>query len=109
MAQILDTADPSLNSSYSVEEMVLALTLGLICSHQRIEVRPTMRQVMWYLNGDDILPFVDDWGSADYSQQGSEFGSRTFQISDGTFKTSHRSHHSYSSSGFSSSSIYSGR
>ncbi|KAK1563154.1 hypothetical protein Q3G72_023143 [Acer saccharum] len=66
---------------------------------------------------DDILPFVDDWGSADYSQQGSEFGSRTFQISDGTFKTSHRSHrsysyrshHSYSSTEFSSSSIYSGR
>ncbi|KAK1563250.1 hypothetical protein Q3G72_024810 [Acer saccharum] len=78
---------------------------------------------------DDILPFVDDWGSADYSQQGSEFGSRTFQISDGadysqqgsefgsrtfqisdgTFKTSHRSHHSYSSTEFSSSSIYSCR
>ncbi|TXG58866.1 hypothetical protein EZV62_016695 [Acer yangbiense] len=91
--------------------MELALTLGLICSHQRIEVRPTMRQVMRYLNGDDILPFVDDWGSADYSQQGSEFGSRIFQISDGTFKTSHRSYsyhslHSYSSSGFSSSSMY---
>ncbi|KAK0583759.1 hypothetical protein LWI29_002630 [Acer saccharum] len=82
LAQILDTADPSLNSSYSVEEMELALTLGLICSHERIEVRPTTRQVMRYLNGDDILSFVDDWGSADYSQQGSEFGSRTFQISD---------------------------
>ncbi|KAH7564682.1 hypothetical protein JRO89_XS09G0005900 [Xanthoceras sorbifolium] len=32
------------------------------------DFRPTMRQVMRYLGGDDVLPFIDDWGSADHSQ-----------------------------------------
>ncbi|KAL5809050.1 hypothetical protein ACOSQ3_029741 [Xanthoceras sorbifolium] len=81
LGQILDTVDPSLNSSYSPKEMELVLTLGLICSHQRQQFRPTMRQVMRYLSGDDIFPLDDvDWGSAHYSQRESEFGS-TLELS----------------------------
>ncbi|XP_021289109.1 probable L-type lectin-domain containing receptor kinase VI.1 [Herrania umbratica] len=65
MSRILDAADPKLNSNYVVEEMELILELGLLCSHQRPGSRPTMRQVMQYLNEDGPLPFVDDERSTD--------------------------------------------
>ncbi|KAF8396970.1 hypothetical protein HHK36_018607 [Tetracentron sinense] len=54
--RILDVVDPKLMSSYVEEEMALVLSLGLLCTQFRPEVRPTMRQVIWYLNGDDKLP-----------------------------------------------------
>ncbi|KAL9686173.1 hypothetical protein QQ045_023628 [Rhodiola kirilowii] len=63
MGNILDASDPNLKSSVEVEEMVLVLKLGLLCSHQRPEARPTMRQVVRYLNGDDKMPEIDDWSS----------------------------------------------
>ncbi|KAK1562741.1 hypothetical protein Q3G72_016383 [Acer saccharum] len=56
--------------------MELVLTLGLICFHHVPEFRPTMRQVIWYLSGDDDLPFVDDWSSADRFQPGSDHENR---------------------------------
>ncbi|KAL5806848.1 hypothetical protein ACOSQ3_029740 [Xanthoceras sorbifolium] len=68
LGKTLDVIDPLLGTNYMVKEMELVLTLGLICSHQVPDFRPTMRQVMRYLSGDDVLPFVDDWGSADHSQ-----------------------------------------
>ncbi|KAJ4704369.1 Lectin receptor-like kinase [Melia azedarach] len=103
--RLLDTADPSLNSSYDIKEMELVLKLGLVCSHPRQGCRPTIRQVVRYLNGDETFHFVDDWSSTD-SQRRYESSSRTFEtISTDTFKTSHRSS---SSVGFSSSSLHAG-
>lgn len=61
--KILDAVDPKLNSVYAVEEMEMVLGLGLLCSHHRPEARPSMRQVMRYLNGDDDLLLPCDGGS----------------------------------------------
>lgn len=87
LGQILETVDPLLGSNYDRKEIELVLSLGLICSHQRQVIRPTMRQVMRYLNGDDLLPVIDDWSTDDYSH--SDFGSQLFQgISSDTFRDS---------------------
>ncbi|KAK6927021.1 Serine-threonine/tyrosine-protein kinase, catalytic domain [Dillenia turbinata] len=53
---ILDTIDPRLESTVVVEEVELVLKLGLLCTHSVPAARPSMRQVMQYLNGDNILP-----------------------------------------------------
>ncbi|KAB1224472.1 Lectin-domain containing receptor kinase VI.3 [Morella rubra] len=65
MGQILDAVDPKLNSTCVVEEVEMVLELGLLCSRQKPEARPTMRQVTRYLSGDDPLPNIEDWGSVD--------------------------------------------
>ncbi|XP_022141878.1 probable L-type lectin-domain containing receptor kinase VI.1 [Momordica charantia] len=67
---ILCAADPKLDSVYEVEEMEMVLQLGLFCTHRKPEARPTMRQVMRFLNRDDPLPALHTW---DFSQ--SIFGS----------------------------------
>ncbi|GAV73593.1 Pkinase domain-containing protein/Lectin_legB domain-containing protein [Cephalotus follicularis] len=79
LGRFLDLVDPKLNSNYVVQEMELVLKLGLLCSHQKPEVRPTMRQVVRYLNGDDPLPVVDNWSSFD-SSQSSEMRSRFLEV-----------------------------
>ncbi|KAK6290698.1 hypothetical protein POUND7_002239 [Theobroma cacao] len=63
--QILDAMDPKLNSRFVIEEVRLVLLLGLLCSHPKPEVRPSMRKVMRYLNRDDPLPPIDYWESFD--------------------------------------------
>ncbi|GAY32082.1 hypothetical protein CUMW_000490 [Citrus unshiu] len=78
LGQVLDVVDPNLGSSYVVEEMELVLQLGLLCSHQKAEARPTMRQVLRYLNGDELLPIIDNWSSLD--SQRSEMNSRYLEI-----------------------------
>lgn len=55
---IFDVCDPRLRGSYDMGEMELVLKLGLICTHSRSEVRPSMRQVNQFLNGDGNLPEV---------------------------------------------------
>ncbi|XVE97132.1 hypothetical protein REPUB_Repub02eG0284400 [Reevesia pubescens] len=105
ISRILDAADPKLNSDYAVEEMELVLGLGLLCSHERPDSRPTMRRVMRYLNGDDLLPFID-WSSID-SKSISETNSRLLEgISKDTIMTSY---HSLSIGSISSSCISTGR
>ncbi|KAF8394879.1 hypothetical protein HHK36_018816 [Tetracentron sinense] len=63
--RILDAVDPKIESSYVREEMELVLRLGLVCSRLVPEVRPSMRQVTRYLNGDESLPF-DGLAGSDY-------------------------------------------
>ncbi|XP_010262895.1 PREDICTED: L-type lectin-domain containing receptor kinase IV.1-like [Nelumbo nucifera] len=53
---ILDAADPKLGGDYVVEEMDLLLKLGLVCCSSIPRGRPTMRQVLEFLNGDAPLP-----------------------------------------------------
>ncbi|KAA8543835.1 hypothetical protein F0562_021988 [Nyssa sinensis] len=55
---ILETSDPKLEGDYVTEEMELVLKLGLLCSHPNPAARPSMRQVMQYLDGDAILPDI---------------------------------------------------
>ncbi|KAG5566952.1 hypothetical protein RHGRI_002491 [Rhododendron griersonianum] len=55
---ILETSDPRLGGDYLGEEMVLVLKLGLLCSKSDAATRPSMRQVMQYLDGDVLLPEI---------------------------------------------------
>ncbi|PAN09389.1 hypothetical protein PAHAL_2G019300 [Panicum hallii] len=51
-----ETVDSRLQGNYNVDEAGMVLTLGLMCSHPFPSERPTMRQVMQYLDGDAPLP-----------------------------------------------------
>lgn len=53
---ILDLVDPRLKGEYDEVEVVLLLKLGLMCSNNHPGVRPTMRQVVRYLEGEVALP-----------------------------------------------------
>ncbi|CAL5079752.1 unnamed protein product [Urochloa decumbens] len=53
---LLETVDGRLEGNYNIDEACLALKLGLLCSHPFSKARPTMRQVMQYLDGDMLLP-----------------------------------------------------
>ncbi|KAI3956113.1 hypothetical protein MKW98_027427 [Papaver atlanticum] len=56
---IVETFDPNIGSEYVAEEIELVLKLGLLCTHTNSDFRPTMRQVMQYLNGDATLLQTD--------------------------------------------------
>ncbi|CAM0957756.1 unnamed protein product [Alopecurus aequalis] len=53
---LLDAVDKRLEGSYDADEACVALKLGLLCSHPFANARPTMRQLMRYLEGDLPLP-----------------------------------------------------
>ncbi|KGN58728.1 probable L-type lectin-domain containing receptor kinase VI.1 [Cucumis sativus] len=75
--KILEAADPKLNWEYEAEEMKMVLVLGLHCSHQIAEARPTMRRVMRILDGDDKIAAVEGW---DCSQSYSKSNSRMTEV-----------------------------
>lgn len=52
---ILEAVDPRMESIYITEDVELVLRLGMLCSHLLPELRPTMRQVVQYLNRGAIL------------------------------------------------------
>ncbi|VAH26044.1 unnamed protein product [Triticum turgidum subsp. durum] len=53
---ILDTADPRLQGEFNMEEVTIALKLGLICTYPLPNVRPIMRKVIQYLSRSHSLP-----------------------------------------------------
>ncbi|KDP44923.1 hypothetical protein JCGZ_01423 [Jatropha curcas] len=53
---ILDVVDSRLNGEFDDLEAIVVLKLGLICSNSSPEKRPTMRQVVSYLEGEASLP-----------------------------------------------------
>nr|GMC93713.1 L-type lectin-domain containing receptor kinase IV.1-like [Ipomoea batatas] len=54
--EILHTVDPKLGENYVVDEANIVLKLGLLCSLLDTEFRPTIRQVVRYLEGSVALP-----------------------------------------------------
>ncbi|XP_074290394.1 L-type lectin-domain containing receptor kinase IV.1-like [Silene latifolia] len=66
---ILEASDPKLEGDYVKEEMELVLRLGLLCSNPKPQERPTMRQVVKYLNHNPLLPEIP----SDYNPEGSDF------------------------------------
>nr|XP_023919316.1 L-type lectin-domain containing receptor kinase IV.2-like isoform X2 [Quercus suber] len=52
--EIMEARDPSYGTSYVAEELELVLKLGLMCSHSEATARPSMRQVVQYLE-DSLL------------------------------------------------------
>jgi hypothetical protein len=56
-----DASDPRLKGNYVVEEMELVLKLGLFCSHSIPTARPSMKQVVQFLDVDaDIGELLHD-------------------------------------------------
>lgn len=53
---ILDTVDARLSDQYSAEEASLVLKLGLLCLQPMPNARPSMRQVLQYLDGTLTVP-----------------------------------------------------
>ncbi|CAH2074623.1 unnamed protein product [Thlaspi arvense] len=104
--EILPAVDPRLGSGYDRGEAKLALSVGLLCCHQRPASRPSMRMVLRYLNGDEDVPEIDDhWGYSDYSRSDSGSKFEGYVSSD---KAS-SSVASFSITRISSSSVMSGR
>nr|GMC91864.1 L-type lectin-domain containing receptor kinase IV.1 [Ipomoea batatas] len=54
--EILHTVDPKLGENYVIDEANIVLKLGLLCSLLDTEFRPTIRQVVRYLEGSVALP-----------------------------------------------------
>nr|XP_027120626.1 L-type lectin-domain containing receptor kinase IV.1-like [Coffea arabica] len=53
---VLQAVDHNLGNEYVKEEAELVLKLGLLCSHSEPKIRPSMRQVLLYLEGSVALP-----------------------------------------------------
>ncbi|KAL4340147.1 hypothetical protein GQ457_08G019820 [Hibiscus cannabinus] len=70
---IQEAKDPNMGSDYVAEEVELVLKLGLVCSHSEPEARPTMRQVVQFLEGDIPFPEIT---SLSLSSGGLTFGHR---------------------------------
>jgi serine/threonine protein kinase len=79
---IVDASDCRLGGNYVVEEMVLVLKLGLLCSHAIPAARPSMKQVMQLLDGDVDLPELphDSVFGASASDESSDFKSFPFTL-----------------------------
>ncbi|KAI5670633.1 hypothetical protein M9H77_10997 [Catharanthus roseus] len=74
---ILEVVDPRLGGEYNGAEVILVLKLGLMCSNNKPSKRPTMRQVLRYLEGEGTLPEVvappDEEEGKKSGDHGSEF------------------------------------
>ncbi|KAE8696665.1 putative L-type lectin-domain containing receptor kinase I.5 [Hibiscus syriacus] len=55
---IVDAGDPRLRGKYVKEEMEKVLKLGLLCSNTKSDLRPTIKQVVQYLEGNASLPDI---------------------------------------------------
>ncbi|KAK9158852.1 hypothetical protein Scep_005426 [Stephania cephalantha] len=56
--RILEAVDGRLEGEYDEGEVVMVLKLGLMCSNGAAEMRPSMRQVVGYLEGEAVVPVV---------------------------------------------------
>jgi hypothetical protein len=54
--EIICARNPNLGTDYVAEEVELILKLGLLCSNSKPTARPSMRQVVQFLEGDVPLP-----------------------------------------------------
>ncbi|KAJ1692139.1 hypothetical protein LUZ63_008837 [Rhynchospora breviuscula] len=57
-SELTKVVDPRLGDEYDYQEVEMVLKLGLVCCQSRPEVRPSIREVIQYLNGSQQL--VDD-------------------------------------------------
>ncbi|XP_050235559.1 L-type lectin-domain containing receptor kinase IV.1-like [Mercurialis annua] len=55
---IFECVDPRLEDRYGAKEMELVLKLGLLCAHHLPAARPSMRQVMQFLDGSNSVPDI---------------------------------------------------
>ncbi|KAK8550870.1 hypothetical protein V6N13_119376 [Hibiscus sabdariffa] len=55
---IIDAIDPRLQGNYVAEETEKVLKLGLLCSNPNPDLRPTIKEVVQYLEGNASLPDI---------------------------------------------------
>ncbi|KAJ4704632.1 Receptor lectin kinase [Melia azedarach] len=60
--ELVEARDPNSGTEYIAEELELVLRLGLLCSHSEPRARPSMRQVVQYLERDVALPELPAFG-----------------------------------------------
>lgn len=53
---LLQTVDTRLHGNYDKDKANMVLKLGLLCLHPLPSARPSMKQVMEYLDGETALP-----------------------------------------------------
>ncbi|CAL5091559.1 unnamed protein product [Urochloa decumbens] len=53
---MMETVDRKLQGKYKPDEVSLVLKVGLLCSHPSATARPSMQQVLQYLDGEMPLP-----------------------------------------------------
>jgi serine/threonine protein kinase len=53
---LLEALDPRLGGEFSSDEVRLVLQIGLLCAHPSATARPSMQQVLQYLDGEMPLP-----------------------------------------------------
>lgn len=68
---ILEACDKRLEGMYVEEQMEMILKLGLLCTHSYPVARPSMRDVMQYLDGHAQLPDIIPGGSMVGASRGS--------------------------------------
>ncbi|XP_031281786.1 L-type lectin-domain containing receptor kinase IV.1-like [Pistacia vera] len=62
--EILEARDPKLGADYVAVELELVLKLGLMCSNSEAAARPSLRQVVQYLEKDFRLPELSALGTS---------------------------------------------
>ncbi|XP_030529023.1 L-type lectin-domain containing receptor kinase S.4-like [Rhodamnia argentea] len=79
--RVLDLVDHKLTGEYNEGEVMVVLRLGLLCSNCNPMERPTMRQVVRYLDGEiDVPEVVSGPGGFACSKAGQEHGFEDFQL-----------------------------
>ncbi|XP_064937955.1 L-type lectin-domain containing receptor kinase S.4-like [Musa acuminata AAA Group] len=68
--QWADVVDPRLGGEYDLEEVAVALKVGVWCSHPSAAARPGTREVARYLDGGDAAEVPPMPGPAEYSAAG---------------------------------------
>jgi serine/threonine protein kinase len=53
---LLEAVDPKLRGEYNSDEVRSVLQIGLLCTHPSATSRPSMQQVLKYLDGEMLLP-----------------------------------------------------
>jgi hypothetical protein len=78
VGEVMEVVDKKLGGVYDEVEVLLVVKVGLMCSDELPGRRPTMRQVVRYLEGEVKLPEIDGFGGKKegYLYRRSEFFER---------------------------------
>lgn len=76
---VLQVVDPKLNGDFDELDAIVVIKLGLMCSNDVPEERPTIRQVVRYLEGEAPLPEVVPSPGGYSSKKGNGSGGTGFE------------------------------
>ncbi|CAN0909551.1 L-type lectin-domain containing receptor kinase S.4 [Linum grandiflorum] len=96
---VLDVVDPKLKGEFDEVEVVVVVKLGLMCSNNSPEVRPSMRQVVRYLDGEVGLPELVASDDAKKRDDGSCEGKVTMSFNSNSYPSYFEKVSTWSSAG----------